>query len=134
MIKRLLISVLLFTSNIALAPTPASAFIDECHPTNRDAISFSASGDNTVIAADANRSIYVWQFFFVNNDTSTTTSITLKEGSTAKSGAYKIAALGSHSEGCTGTPWAVAPPGSAFIMNSSAAVQISGTVYYTYSR
>jgi hypothetical protein len=131
--KKYFAALLLLTTTIAMAPTAVRASAD-CQPATRAAISFSASGDNTVIASDSARSIYVWQFFFVNNDATTATNITLKEGSTSVSGAYKIAAGGSHTAGCTGTPWAIAPAGSAFVINSSAAVSVTGTVYYTYSR
>lgn len=123
--------VLMFLAVTPSTPVYASA---DCQPANRTAINFSSSGDNTVIAADSTSVLYVWQFFFVNGDASTATNITLKEGSTSISGAYKIAAAGSHTAACTGTPWAIVPAGSAFIMNSSAAVQVSGTVYYTRSR
>lgn len=115
------------------SPTPAFAGTD-CGPATRTAISFSSSGDNTVIAADSTSVLYIWQFFFVNNSTTTDTNITLKEGSTSVSGAYTIASKGSHTAMCTGTPWAIVPAGSAFVVNSSAAVQVSGTVYYTRSR
>jgi hypothetical protein len=128
-----LLAVLLLMTVTAVAPTAVLA-ADECHPATRAAISFSASGDNTVIASDSTRAIYVWQLFFVNSDASTSTNVTLKEGSTSVSGAYKQAAGGSTALGCTGTPWAIAPAGSAFVINSSAAVQVSGTVYYTYVR
>ena len=131
--KKYLVTALLLISTVAMTPTAVLASAD-CQPTQRTSISFSSSGDNTVIASDSTRTIYVWQFFFVNNDASTATNITLKEGSTAISGAYKIAAGGSHTAGCTGTPWAIVSPGSGFVINSSAAVSVTGTVYYTYSR
>lgn len=131
--KRLLLALLLLVAPI-VSVTPAVAGSDECHPATRAAISFAASGDNTVIAADSANAIYVWQFFFVNNDASTATNITLKEGATSVSGAYKIAAAGSHTAPCSGTPWAIVPAGSAFVVNSSAAVQISGAVYYSKVR
>lgn len=121
---------------IAVAPNPTPVFAaSDCQPANRLAISFASSGDNTVIASDATRTIYVWQFFIVNKDATTDTNITLKEGSTSITGAYTVkAAGGSHTAPCTGTPWAIVPAGSAFVMNSSAAVAVAGGAYYTYSR
>lgn len=130
--KKYFVTALLLAATVASTPSHAAGQSGgKCNPAQRAAISFSSSGDNTVIAANTNLPIYVWQFFFVNNDASTATNITLKEGSTSISGAYKIAAGGSHTAGCTGVPWAIVPAGSAFVINSSAAVSVTGTVYYS---
>lgn len=108
---------------------------DECHPANRATIDITSSGDATVIASDSTRAIYVWQFFMVNNHASTDTNVTLKEGSTSVSAAYVLkAGGGSHTAPCTGTPWAIVPAGSAFVINSSASATLKGAVYYTYVR
>lgn len=98
----------------------------------RAAISITGTGDATVVTADANRVIYVWQFFMVNGHASTDVNITLKEGSTSISGAYLLkAAGGAHTAPCTGTPWAIVPIGSSFIINTSASGTIKGEIEYT---
>ena len=98
----------------------------------RTAVNATSNGDNTIIASDASRKIFVWQWFLVNSHASQDENITLKEGSTSISGAYLLkAGGGSHTAICTGTPWAIVPKGSAFILNESAAGSIQGTVYYT---
>ena len=104
-----------------------------CPPTPlRSAVNATSNGDNTIIASDPARRIFVWQWFLVNSHATQDESITLKEGSTAISGAYLLkAAGGSHTAVCSGTPWAIVPAGSAFVLNESAAGSIQGTVYYT---
>jgi len=98
----------------------------------RGAVNATSNGDNTVIASDPNKRIFVWQWFLVNSHATQDENVTLKEGSTAISGAYLLkAAGGSHTASCTGTPWAIVPKGSAFVLNESAAGSIQGTVYYT---
>ena len=97
----------------------------------RAAVNATGNGDNTLIAAQAKK-IVVWQWFFVNTHATQDENLTLKEGSTAISGAYLLkAAGGSHTAPCTGTPWAIMPIGSAFVLNESAAGSIQGTVYFT---
>lgn len=133
--RKLILVLILLGLSMSPALTPDASAFAGCQPSNRLAISFSASGDNTVIASDPVQTIYVWQFFLVNTDATTDTAITLKEGSTSISGAYTLkAAGGNHTAVCTGTPWAVVPSGSAFIINSSAAVALKGTVYYTLNK
>lgn len=98
----------------------------------RAAISITGTGDATVITGDASRPTYVWQFFMVNGHASTDVNITLKEGSTSISGAYLLkAAGGSHTGPCTGTPWAIVPAGSNFVINTSASGTIKGEIEYT---
>lgn len=98
----------------------------------RDAISITGTGDATVVAADTNREIWVWQWFVVNGHATQDVNLTLKEGATSTSGAYLLVHLGgAHQAPCTGLPWARVPVGSAFIMNTSASGTLKGTVYYT---
>jgi hypothetical protein len=97
----------------------------------RVAVNATSNGDNTIIAS-SNKRIVVWQWFLVNSHATQDENLTIKEGSTAISGAYLLkAAGGSHTAPCTGTPWAIVPLGSAFVINESAAGSIQGTVYYT---
>jgi hypothetical protein len=126
--KRILLT-LLFLLGIpaAFAQCPQNA--------QRVAVNLTGTGDNTIVASDPNRQIRVWQFFMVNTHASTDVNITWKEGSTSTSGAYVLkAGGGAHSEPCSGTPWAIVPVGSAFVLNTSASGSIQGTFYYTYQQ
>ena len=59
------------------------------------------------------------------------TNVTYKAGSTALSGAIVLTGNGSSQTlQISDEPYFYVPPGSAFVMNQSGAVQISGTVYY----
>lgn len=127
--KRLLTLILVLFTLPALATA-------QCRKATKASISITGTGDATVLASSlaggGSDKIYVWQFFVVNGHASQDVNITLKEGSTSISGAYLLkAAGGSHQAPCTGTPWAVVPNGSAFIINTDASGTIKGTVYYT---
>jgi hypothetical protein len=96
-------------------------------------VSFNASGDNTIVAAVTGKVINIQRLFLVNGDGSTTTQITFKDSTpTSFSGAFPLIPAGSFtgdSEG--GAPLFTTGTDKGFIVNSSAAVQISGTVWYT---
>jgi hypothetical protein len=92
------------------------------------AVSHSASGDNTVVAAVAGKTTRVYRLFLV---VAGTTVITIKDGAgTALTGVMTFAAGGSLILDFQAEPWFSCTAGNAFIINSSNAVQISGTVYY----
>lgn len=93
-------------------------------------INFAASGDNIVIAAPTVGPINVAGIAFT---VSGATNITFKNGaSIAQSGAIVFTANGSAMTlPLAPAPWYWATPGNAFIMNSSNAVQVSGTIWYT---
>lgn len=96
------------------------------------AVNFAASGDNTVLASNATTAQCVYAIFFNNSDAATPTNITIKNGSTNLTGAMRFAsgtAMVLTFQNNAKLPWFVVSPGSAFILNSSAAVQISGGVY-----
>jgi hypothetical protein len=95
------------------------------------AISFTTTGDNTVIAGVAGKVITIVSMVLVSTGT---TNITVKDGTggTALSGAMPLAA---------GVPLVLPPDptvdwyqsavaGNNFVLNQSGAVQISGTVWY----
>jgi len=109
-------------SGVNLSPVPAVL--------TAAAINFAASGDNTVIAAGgATQIIRVYRIFFVSAGT---TNITFKSGaSVLLSGAMPFAANGSLTFSMEGEPWFTCGAGQAFVINNSAAIQISGTVYST---
>lgn len=93
-------------------------------------INFSSSGDNTVIALNSTLPIHVYGILFTVGGA---TNITFKAGSTSLSGALVFTGNGSSMtiQINMDEPYFSCAPGSAFIMNSSGAVQVSGTVYYT---
>jgi hypothetical protein len=93
-------------------------------------ISFSSSGDNTVLSTCTSVT-NVYKYFIVNSDASTATNITVKAGSTAVTGAFRLASGGSAFFGQDSqNPWARVTAGGNFVINSSAAVQISGEIWY----
>ena len=97
-------------------------------------ISFSSSGDNTVVAGSGSTTIRIMRLSFVNSDTTTATSITIKDSTpTSFSGAFRLVSGGSFGGDSEGEPLYVTASGKGFVINSSAAVQISGTVWYTQS-
>jgi len=107
------------------APVPAN--------TVEAAITFSASGDNTLVAAGAaTQVVRIYRIFLV---AAGATNLTFKSGaSTSLSGAIPMSANGSivlDMDG--GEPWFTCAAGQAFVLNSSNAVQVSGMVYSTIS-
>lgn len=109
-------------SSVNFGPNPATLV--------NAVISFSSSGDNTVVAAGAsNQIIRVFRIWFV---VATATNITFKSGgSTTLSGVATLGANGSLVFDYEGEPWFTTAAGQAFVINSSAAVVVGGTVYYT---
>ncbi len=95
------------------------------------AINAAASGDNTIVAAVTAQTIRVMKIFLVVAQACT---LTFKSGAgTALTGAITLAAGGSFVLDLDGEPWFTTGSGSAFVINLSAAVQMSGRVYYTQS-
>src|SRR5260370_922492 len=71
----------------------------------RTAITFAASGDNTIVSAVANQIIQVYRIFFV---VTATTNVTIKDGAgTALTGAMPLAANGALTLDTSGDPWFV---------------------------
>lgn len=92
-------------------------------------ISFSSSGDNTVVASSSGKRILIHRIWLIAGGA---TSITFQNGTTALSGACPIASYGSITFDNSDEPWFETSLSSAFVINSTSAVQISGQVYYTY--
>jgi hypothetical protein len=91
-------------------------------------VSFSGAGDNTIVAAVASTRIVVDRIFLV---VAAATNLTFKDGAaTALSGAVPMAANGGLTFDTTGEPWFTTTLGNAFIINSSAGIQVSGQIYY----
>jgi len=91
-------------------------------------INIASNGDNTVIAAQAGKMIMIHQLFLV---CAGAVSLKFKDGaSTDLCPALPMLTSG----GLTfdyKEPWFVTSQGNAFIINLSAAVQVSGRIYYT---
>lgn len=100
------------------------------HNPKVSAINFSASGDNTVVTGVTNLAIKVHGIFFTVGGA---TNITFKDGaSTSLSAAVVFTGSGSSQTlQINDEAYFVTTPGNNFVMNSSSAVQVSGTIYYT---
>jgi hypothetical protein len=92
-------------------------------------INFSTSGDQIIVALGAFPINVVGLAFTVGG----ATNMTFKNGATAQSGAIILTTAGSSMTLpiVEGGSWFYADPGNNFIMNSSGAVQVSGTLWYT---
>jgi hypothetical protein len=98
------------------------------------AITFSALGANVIIAAVAAQTVRVMRMFIVNADAALTTQITIQDTTpTSFTGAFPLIPNGSFSARGEGEPHFISGSGKGIQINSSVAVQISGTVWYTQS-
>lgn len=101
------------------------------HPasTRRAVINFAGSGDNTVVAGIAGSPVRVYAFVFTVNGA---TNIIFKDGANVISGAFILTGNGSSMElPLSDEPVYETTLGNAFVMNSSNAVQVSGSLWYT---
>ena len=93
----------------------------------RAQLNFNASGDNTIIAAAG--VIKVWKVFLT---VSGAVNMTMKSGSTVLAGPYIFTANGSSiTLYYDGDPHYLCPPGSAFVINLTGSVTVSGQIHYT---
>lgn len=92
----------------------------------RAPINFSASGNNTVVSADTTRRVLIHRIWLVVGGA---TNITFKDNLPSP-GAIPLGQYGGITFDTTGEPWLVTDVNTAFIINSSSAVQVSGVVYY----
>ncbi len=93
-------------------------------------IDTASSGDLTLVAATSSMSTKLYRFLLV---AAGATTITFKDGATTLTGAMTLAAGGSLTLDFDGEPWFTGTANTAFIVNNSAAVQISGRAYYILS-
>lgn len=94
-------------------------------PYSQAAISAASSGDNTLVAAVAGKSIRVYRIVF----TLAAGSVAFKDGaSTSLTGA--MTATAGVLEDPIGNPLFITTAGNAFIANLSGANQLSGVIYY----
>lgn len=93
---------------------------------NRVSINFSASGDQTIISADATRRIIIYRLWLV---VAGATALTFKD-SLASPAAISLAANEGITFDASGEPWFATNVNQAFIINSSLAVGVGGIAYY----
>lgn len=92
-------------------------------------IDFSGGGDNTTIASSPSKIVKVYRLMLT---VAGATLITFKDGATALSGAIDLIAVGSSiTMTDEGEPHFYTTAGNAFVINSSNAVQVSGSIWYT---
>lgn len=97
--------------------------------TRNTPLSFSAGGDNTIIAAPANGPINIYGISFT---VTAATNITFKDGTTALTGAIVLTGNGSSlTWPLQDEPYLVVLPGDAFVINQSGSATIGGIVWYT---
>lgn len=90
-------------------------------------ISFNNTGDNTIVAAIANKGIRVYRLIMVS-DSSTT--VIFKNGTTALTGAIPLYAGGAFVLDVSNEPWFISSVGSAFVINQSGTATITGKLDY----
>jgi len=96
-------------------------------------ITFASSGNNTVVAAVGGKTVRVYKMILV---VAGATNITFQDSAGSPvlfSGALPFQANGSLVLDLTDEPWFTTTVGTSFVINSSNAVQVSGTIYYTQS-
>jgi hypothetical protein len=92
-------------------------------------ISFAGAGDNTVVAAVVGNPIRVYGIVFTVGGA---TNITFKDGTTALSGAYILTGNGSSlTKPLSEEPYYTTTLGNGFVINSTNAVAVGGTLWYT---
>jgi hypothetical protein len=91
-------------------------------------IDIATSGDNTILSAISGEKVYIHGMWLWANDTVT---ITFKEAAGTKlAGAMALVAQDCPCWDIGDIPWFVTTVSTPFIINLSAAVQLSGIVYY----
>lgn len=94
-------------------------------------VSVAASGDNTLVAGIGGQTIRIWKLLLVFN---AAVNIIFKDGAaTNLTGVMNMLANGSFVLDFDAEPWFLTAAANAFILNLSAAVQVSGRIYYTQS-
>lgn len=106
----------MYTGPAPVQPTLTSAKID-----------ISSSGDNEIVAASASLVTWVYRIFLVAAGDVT---IKFRDGTTDLTGAMTLKAGGSITLDLDGEPWFTTSTNTAFQINLSAAVQVSGRIYY----
>lgn len=90
----------------------------------------TTAGDLTIVPAVPGKTIRVYRVFLMS---AVSGSLTPKDGTVAFCGPLPFAANGGLIMDFDGEPWFTCTPGNAFVINMSAAGQLSGRVGYTVS-
>lgn len=93
-------------------------------------VDFSGSGDNLVIPGVSNKIIKVLQYFLV---IAGQTTLTFKSASIAITGPLEFSGSSADVQDFIQLPLTCLNAGDGFLINSSAAVQIGGTIWYIAS-
>lgn len=94
-------------------------------------VSVAASGDNTLVAGAGGQTVRVFKLMLV---VGAAVNIRFKDGAgTNLTGIMTMTASGAVVLDFDSEPWFVTALGNGFVLNLSAAVQVSGRVYYTQS-
>jgi len=88
----------------------------------------SSAGSNMIVAAVANQTIRVYKLFYT---VSAAANITIQSSVVSLTGPMPYTAAASTFFDYDAHPWFTFASNSAFILNVSAAVQVSGRTYYT---
>jgi hypothetical protein len=91
-------------------------------------INASSAGNNTVIPALAGAGFKIWKIWLV---AAGTVNVTYQDGTNALSGPVGLFLGSSDTHSYDGTAHFSTSIGNAFVINLSAPIQVSGTVYYT---
>jgi hypothetical protein len=101
------------------------------HVLTRLPINIASSGDNIIIPADTTGyQIFVHRIWFL---VAAAVNITFKDNLPSPA-AVPFAANEGLTFDATGEPWFITNPNTAFIMNLSGNVQVSGEVFYLLSK
>ena len=129
-------------TTIYLKASGAGSDVDPHIPENRRAVptaaamtsaslNISSSGDNTVVSAQSGQTVRLHKLLLVAVGA---VNVKFKDGAgTDLTPALPLQAGGSIVLDFDGEPWFVTSSGNALIINLSAAVQVSGRLYYTQS-
>jgi len=90
-------------------------------------VSAATSGDRTIIAASAGKTVRIYKCFIVS---AASVALTFKDGATAMTGAVSLIAGNPLIMPYDDFPWFSCSTGNAFVIGLSGAVQISGRIYY----
>ena len=93
-------------------------------------ISFSGSGDNTLVSATSSQTTKVYRLFVVS---ACAQNLTFKSASTTLTGAMPVPANGSIVLDFSTRPWFTTGTNEAFILNASASCQVSGRLEHVKS-
>lgn len=90
-------------------------------------IDTTTTGDVTLAASNVNQSNRLYQLVLI---ASATTAVTIKDGSTALTGAMSMSAGVPLVLPETGSPWASSQAGNGLVIAQTTTAQLSGRAYY----